>query len=104
MRLDGRLKYREFHLTMLGQFPIILPQKHRVTVLIVKHFHEKENNVSGTRQTPAAPSTRFWIVFKREEIREWEKVYNGCRKQKSRAAKQIMAALLPIRLRIDSFG
>ena len=70
MRCDSRLKYAEF-LSHDARFPIILPRKHQVTKLIVKHFHEEGNHASGTNQTLAVLSTRFWIISGHEEIREW---------------------------------
>ena len=89
MRCDSRLKYAEF-LSHDARFQIILPRKHQVTKLIVKYFHEEGNHASGTNQTLAVLSTRFWIISGREEIREWEKECNECRRRKAKAAKQIM--------------
>lgn len=98
MRCDGCLKYAEF-LPHDARFPIILPRKNCVTKLIVKHYHEKGNHAGGTNQTLATLSTCFWIICGREEIREWEKECNECRKRKAKAAKQVMAPLPQIRLR-----
>ena len=100
MRCDSRLKYAEF-LSHDARFPIILPLKHQVTKLIVKYCHEKGNHASGTNQTLAVLSTRFWIISGREEIQEWEKECNECRRRKAKAAKQIMAPLPQIRLQLS---
>ena len=72
MPCDGRLKHAEF-LSYNVSHPIILPRKHHVTRLIVKHFHEIGNHVSGTNQILSALSARFWIIAGREEIRDWER-------------------------------
>ena len=72
-----------------------------MTKLIVKHYHEKGKHASGTNQTFAALSIRFWIISGREEIREWEKECNECRRRKAKAAKQVMAPLPQIRLRLS---
>ena len=72
-----------------------------MTKLIVKHYHEKGKHASGTNQILAALSTRFWIPSGREEIREWEKECNECRGRKGKAAKQLMAPLPSIRLRLS---
>ena len=97
MRCDSRLKYAGF-LSHDARFLIILLPKHQVTKLIVKYFHEEGNHASGTNQTLAVLSTRFWIVSGCEEIREWEKECNECRRRRAKAAKQIMAPLPQIRL------
>ena len=92
MRCDSRLKYAEF-LSHDTRFRIILSRRHQVTKLIVKYFHEEGNHASGTNQTLAVLSTGFWIIYGREEIREWEKECNECRRRKAKAAKQIMEPL-----------
>ena len=81
IRSEGRLRYAEF-LSEDARFPRILP-------LIFKHYHEKEKHASGTNQTLAALSTRFWIISGREEIREWEKECNECRRRKAKAASKL---------------
>ena len=83
-----------------ARFPIILPRKHQVTKLIVKYFDEEGNHASGTNQTLAVLSTRFWIISGREEIREWEKECNECHWRKAKAAKQIMVPFPQIRLQL----
>ncbi|MEW8314042.1 MAG: hypothetical protein AB2658_03330, partial [Candidatus Thiodiazotropha endolucinida] len=72
LRSDGRLKYAEF-LSYDVRFPVILPRRSWITRLIIKHFHEQGHHASGTNQTLAALSARYWIVSAREEIRDWEK-------------------------------
>ena len=100
MRCDSRLKYAE-SLSHDARFPIILPRKDQVTKFTVKYFHEEGNHASGTNQTLAVLSTRLWIISGREEIREWEKEGNECRRRKVKAAKQIMAPLPQMRLRLS---
>ena len=82
VRCDSRLKYAGF-LSHDARLPIIFPRKHQVTKLIVKYFHEEGNHASGTNQTLAVLSTRFWIISGREEIREWKKECNECRRRLS---------------------
>ena len=97
MRCDGRLKYADF-LPYEVRYPVILPRKHWVTKLIVKHYHEEDHHASGTNQTLAKLSARFWVVSGREEIRAWEKECAKCQRRKAKAASQIMAPLPRIRL------
>ena len=95
---DGRLKHAEF-LPYDMRYPIILPRRNWVTKLIVKEFHERGNHATGTNQTLAALSTRYWLLAGREEIREWEKECLVCRRRKSKPCSQIMAPLPTSRLK-----
>ena len=97
-KLDGRLRYAEC-LPCDTRFPIILPRGHWVTTLIVKHYHEKGYHASGTNQTLADLSSRFWIIAAREEIRAWEKNCTESRKRKAKPASQVMAPLPRIRVK-----
>lgn len=72
LRSDGRLRYTEL-VPYDTCPPIILPQRHWVTTLIVKHYHEKGFHTSATNQTFADLSWRFRIIAGREEIRTWER-------------------------------
>ena len=98
LHCDGRLQYAE-NLPYDVRFPIILARGNWVTKLIVKHYHEAGNHVTGTNHTLANLSSKYWIIEVREEIREWEKSCNECRRRKLKAAEQIMAPLPDVRLR-----
>ncbi|MCG8034838.1 MAG: DUF1759 domain-containing protein, partial [Candidatus Thiodiazotropha taylori] len=98
MRADGRLKHAQF-LSYDVRYPVILPRKCWVTRLIVKHYHEEGNHATGTNQTLAALSTRYWILSGREVIREWERECAECRRRKSKPCSQIMAPLPTSRLK-----
>ena len=92
IRCDSRLRYAEF-LSHDAGFTKILLRRHQVTKLIVKKYHEDENNASGTNRTSASLSTQIWIIAGRDGIRKWEKECNECCRRKAKAAKQIMALL-----------
>ena len=98
MRLNTRLQYAEF-LPYDVRHPIVLPQKHWATKLIVKYFHEKGNHNSGTNQTLSSLSTRYWIIAAREKIKEWERECATCKRRKAKQAEQIMAPLPTNRLK-----
>ena len=98
LRCDGRLQYVE-NLPYDVRFPIILPRGNWVTKLIVKDYHEAGHHVTGTNHTLANLLSKYWIVAAREEIRDWEKSCNECRRRKLKAAEQIMAPLPDVRLR-----
>ena len=99
IRSNSRLKYAEF-LPYDTKFPIVLPRKHWVTKLIVRHYHEIEKHASGTNQTLAALSSQYWIISAREEIREMEKECIKCQLKKASPATQVMAPLHESRLKL----
>ena len=66
--------------------------------MIVKHFHEAGHHATGTNHTLANLSTKCWIVAAREDIRDWEKACDECRRRKLKAAEQNMAPLLDVRV------
>ena len=80
-------------------FPVILPRNSWVTKLLVKEYHGKGNHATGTNQTLAALSTRYWILSGREVVREWEKECAECRRRKSKPCQQTMAPLPTARLK-----
>ena len=98
IRANTRLQHAEY-LSYDTKYPVILPRKEWVTKMIVKWYHEKANHAAGTSHTLSLLSSRFWILQGREEIREWEKECNRCRKMKAKTAGQIMAPLPKFRLK-----
>ena len=97
LRCDGRTQLSQW-LPYDTRYPIILPRKHWVTQLIVKHHHELQQH-GGTNGTLSSLSARFWIEAAREEIRDWERKCMGCARRKATAASQVMAPLPKSRLR-----
>ncbi|PFX13817.1 hypothetical protein AWC38_SpisGene22069 [Stylophora pistillata] len=99
VRSDGRLENAEY-LPYDVKYPIILPRKEWVTKLIVRWYHQQGNHPSGTHQTLAMLSSRFWLMQRREEIRECKGECYECRRRKAKAAQQVMAPLPKIRLKM----
>ena len=97
LRCDGRLRYADC-LPWESRHPIILPRNHRITKLIIKDSHEK-NEHGGTNQVLVQLSSRYWIVSAREAIREWENECTMCSRRKATPAKQVMAPLPELRTR-----
>jgi len=85
IRCDGRLQFAEF-LPNDMRFPIILPRGSWTTKLIVKHYHEAGHHNTGTNHTLSSLSTKYWIPAAREEIRQWKKECNECKRRKAKAA------------------
>ena len=81
------------------RFPVILPRNSWVTMLLVKEYHEKGSHATGTNQTLAALSTRYWILSGREVIRERDKDCAECRRRKPKSYQQIMATSPTARLK-----
>ena len=65
---DGRLNNAMF-LPYDVRYPVIQPRKSWVTQLIVKEYHERGYHATGTNQTLAALSARYWLHLGCEEIR-----------------------------------
>jgi len=99
IRCDGRLQFAEF-LPYDMRFAIILPRGSWTTKLIVRHYHEAGHGITGTNHTLSNLSTKYWIPAAREEIRQWEKECNECKRRKAKAAQQIMAPLPHVHLQL----
>lgn len=98
IRSNGRLQFAEY-LPYDVRFPKVLPQGHWVTKLIVKHYHEQANHTAGTNFVLSQVSENYWIVAAREEIREWERECNMCKRRRGKTTTQIMAPIPGIHLR-----
>ena len=97
IRSNGRLQFAEY-LPYDVRFPMILPRGHCVTKLIVKHYHEQANHTAGTNFVLSQINQKYWIIAAREEIREWERECNMCKRMRSKTTTQIMAPIPEIRL------
>ncbi|XP_068712874.1 uncharacterized protein [Montipora foliosa] len=98
IRSNGRLQFAEY-LPYDVRFPMILPRGHCVTKLIVKHYHEQANHTAGTNFVLSQINEKYWIIAAREEIREWERECNMCKRMRGKTTTQIMAPIPEIRLR-----
>ena len=98
LRSHSRLEFAE-QLPYDARFPIILPRGNWITRLIVKDYHEQANHAGGVNFIFSQLSQRYWISAGREEIREWEKLRNGCKRRRNQPASQVMAPLPKVRLR-----
>ena len=86
IRSDRRLKFAE-QLPYEVRHPVILPRGHWVTKLIVKHYHGRANHNAGVNFIPSQIDEKYWIIAAREEIRDWEKECNFCKRRRSRPAR-----------------
>ncbi|XP_047141260.1 uncharacterized protein LOC101235498 [Hydra vulgaris] len=77
----------------------IFPRGHKITKLIVKHYHDEANHVMGTNQLLTKLLERYWVIRGRVEIRDAEAKYNKCKLRKCKPAQQLMALLPPMRFK-----
>ena len=56
--------------------PIIMPQRHNVTKLIIQHYHLHEGHM-GLKQVLAAIRKSFWIIHGPSEVRKQKKRLYG---------------------------
>ena len=66
--------------------------------LVVKRYHEPANYTAGTNLVLSQVSEKYWTVATREEIREWERECNMCKRRRGKTITQ-MAPIPGIRLR-----
>ena len=97
MRVNGRLGQAE-HLSYDSRFPVILPRKHSITRLIIRHYHELGNHNAGTSHTLADLRSKYWILRAREAVKECESGCASCKRKKAKPAQQVMAPLPKMRL------
>ena len=100
IKSNGRLKYAEFF-PYDPRFPVILPSEKPVTRLIVRSYHEENNNSACTNHLLSVLSRIFWVVCGREVIKECTSHYIICKKSKVAPASQLMALLPQIRLKFN---
>ena len=85
-RLDrARLPYEVRH-------PIILPQKHRLTELVVESYHHLENH-GGVDHVLAAIRQKFWIIRGRQEIKHLKRKCDHCKKERAKTGSQLQSEL-----------
>ena len=63
-------------LTFSKKHPIIMPQRHNVTKLIIQHYHLHEGHM-GSKQVLAAIRKSFWIIHGPSEVRKQKKRLYG---------------------------
>lgn len=90
LRVGGRLERAE--ISFDAKHPIIIPSKHHVVGILIRHYHEREGH-SGTRAVLAAIQQDFWILQGRSRIRYIVDQCMICRKKYSSPCEQIMASL-----------
>ena len=94
LRVGGRLEVS--NLPYDAKHPVILPEKHHISKLVIAHIHNQGNHNLGVNFTFAELRQKYWIVNGREEIKRWKRECNVCKRE--RRIGQIMAPLPEARL------
>ncbi|XP_050394219.1 uncharacterized protein LOC126812082 [Patella vulgata] len=95
IRVSGRLT--KAPISYDAKHPMILPRKHHVTNMIIRHFH-RANGHCGHEQVLSLIRERFWILKSRIAIREVIQTCILCRKRNAVPLVQEMANLPSYRL------
>ncbi|MBM6549432.1 integrase zinc binding domain-containing protein, partial [Streptococcus dysgalactiae] len=93
--VGGRLQWSSW--TEAAKHPAILPSRHAVTDLIIRHYHEMEGHV-GVTQVLAALRKRFWILKGGASVRRVVNNCARCRRVSARPCTQVMAPLPTVRI------
>ena len=100
LRSNTRLWYSE-ELSEEVKYPIILPKRHPVTKLIVKHHHESEGHRMGVNFTLNHLRKRYHVVHGREMVKRTVKECSECKRRfLGRPCTQQMAPLPKLRLEL----
>lgn len=90
LRVGGRLKNAQ--LSENEKHPILLPSRHHLTKIIIRHFHEKYLHASPELLLSLIRQ-QFWIIAARSVIRKIVRTCVRCCKHRAQPASQIMADL-----------
>ena len=91
IRVGGRVNqavcsYSEKH-------PIVLPRKHHITELVIRHCHEKSQHQGRGITTNEIRSNGFWIIGCSSAVSSFINKCITCRKLRSKPLEQKMAEL-----------
>ena len=90
IRVGGRLDRAKLPYEV--RHPIILPQKHRLTELIVDCYHRLENH-GGVDHVLAAIRNKFWIIHGRQEMKQSKRRCQKCKREGAKGAQQLLSEL-----------
>ena len=99
LRVGGRLDRANFSYD--AKHPMILPGKHRVTEMIILHYHFANGHV-GPHQLLAETRQHLWIVNGISSIRRVLRRCHECKRQNAVVGEQITAPLPAVRVSSDS--
>ena len=80
-----------------AKHPMILPQHHHVTDLIIQHYHRQEGHM-GPAQVLATIRQMFWILHGPTEVRRVINNCVDCQKRNAKPGTQVMAPRPSVRI------
>ena len=95
LQVGGRLEKSSMSIDI--KHPMILPQDHHVTELIIRDGHLREGHV-GPTQVLATIRQTFWTVHGLTEVRRAIKSCIDCQKRNAKLGGQMMASLSEVRI------
>ena len=98
LRVGGRLQ--RSCLSHEEKHPYILPGKHPVTDLIIRHYHHENGHV-GTHQVLAASREKFWILKGVSSVQAYLGKCHTCKRASSKFGEQITSPLPDVRCITD---
>ena len=99
IRVGGRLN--QSSLPYDAKHPMILPAKHPVSELVIRHYHHLNGHV-GTYQVLAETRQRYWIVNAVSTIKQVLGKWHVCKRQNAKLGEQVTAPLPVVRVSSDS--
>ena len=99
LKVGGRMRYAP--LNYAAKHPVLLPEKHHVTSLIIRDFHQINGHV-GSQHVLALIRSRYWIVHGMSAVKRVIGSCFDCRKRIQPPCKQQMAPLPEERLTPDN--
>ncbi len=97
LRVGGRLDRAT--ISFDAKHPAIIPSKHHIVELVIRHYHEQEGH-SGVRVVLSAIQREFWIIQGRSRVRWIISKYIHCRKKYTSPCEQKMAPLPTARVTV----
>ena len=88
--VGGRLQHATIEYS--AKHPMILPSRHHVTDLIIRHYHKQEGQV-GPSQVLATLRQKFWILRGPSTVKRVTSKCFNCRRWNARPGEQVMAPL-----------
>ena len=96
--VGGRLRHASIEEEQ--RYPVILPKKHHVVDLIVRHYHLLSGHY-GQEYVLSLIRKSFWIIKERVAVRRVLSRFVGCRRRQAPVGAQKMVDVLPDRVTPD---